>query len=294
MPLLPVQELRDFTLAVLAALGTPNEYAQIVCNSLVGANLAGHDSHGVLRLTTYAQWVKEGLIRPAVAPVLARMSGATAHVDGGWGWGLVGARFAAEQAIALARDYGIGAVTIDRCAHIGRMGEYVALMAAAGMGGMATCNHYPSVAPFGGRERMLGTNPFAMATPGGEGGEPVVVDFATSGVAEGKLRVARAKGEMVAPGLIVDREGQPSQTPADFYEGGALLPFGGHKGYGLGLMAELLGGCCRAPAQRRCPALPAPTARSCWPLTSAAFCRWQPSPTKRVHWATAFMARRRR
>jgi LDH2 family malate/lactate/ureidoglycolate dehydrogenase len=242
MPLLPVQELRDFTLAVLAALGTPNEYAQIVCNSLVGANLAGHDSHGVLRLTTYAQWVKEGLIRPAVAPVLARMSGATAHVDGGWGWGLVGARFAAEQAIALARDYGVGAVTIDRCAHIGRMGEYVALMAAAGMGGMATCNHYPSVAPFGGRERMLGTNPFAMATPGREGGEPVVVDFATSGVAEGKLRVARAKGETVAPGLIVDREGQPSQTPADFYEGGALLPFGGHKGYGLGLMAELLGG----------------------------------------------------
>jgi uncharacterized oxidoreductase len=100
MTLLPVQELRDFTLAVLAALGTPDEYARIVCNSLVGANLAGHDSHGVLRLTTYAQWVKDGLIRPAVAPVIARTSGATAHVDGGWGWGLVGARWLAIMALA--------------------------------------------------------------------------------------------------------------------------------------------------------------------------------------------------
>jgi uncharacterized oxidoreductase len=104
------------------------------------------------------------------------------------------------------------------------------------------CNHYPNVAPFGSRERVMGTNPIAWSVPRASGFEPIVVDFATSAVAEGKLRVARAKGETVAPGLIIDREGRPSQNPIDFYDGGALLPFGGHKGYGLSLMVELLGG----------------------------------------------------
>ena len=110
------------------------------------------------------------------------------------------------------------------------------------MAGIAVCNCGPGVAPYGGRERIFGTNPFAFAAPGGPDRPPVVVDFATSGVAEGKLRVARAKGEIVAPGLIVDRNGQPSQEPDAYYDGGALLPFGGHKGYGLGLMVEVLGG----------------------------------------------------
>jgi len=247
MPILSEQELREFTLDVLTRLGTPPDAAEVVCNTLVGANLVGHDSHGVLRLTTYAQWVREGLIRPTVEPQVVRRQGATAHVDGGWGWGPVGARLAAATAIDLARSYGVGAVTLDHCAHIGRMGEYVEMMAAAGMTGMAVCNHYPSVAPFGGRERMLGTNPFAFGAPGGAeagapAGPPVIVDFATAGVAEGKLRVARAKGERVGPGLIVDCDGQPSQEPDAFYAGGALLPFGGHKGYGIGLMVEILGG----------------------------------------------------
>jgi uncharacterized oxidoreductase len=154
----------------------------------------------------------------------------------------VGARLATATALGLAATFGVGAVTLDHCAHIGRIGEYVELMAAAGMAGIALCNHGPSVAPYGGRSRMLGTNPFAFAAPGAGDRPPVVVDFATAGVAEGKLRMARARHETVAPGLIVDCDGQPSQDPEAFYAGGALLPFGGHKGYGIGLMVEILGG----------------------------------------------------
>jgi LDH2 family malate/lactate/ureidoglycolate dehydrogenase len=242
MPTLSVGELRAFTLDVLAKLGTPRHFAEIVCNNLVGANLVGHDSHGVLRLISYAQFVHDGLVVPAAVPVVDRRSGATAHVDGRWGWGAVGARLGTETVVALAREHGVAIVTVDRCVHIGRIGEYVALMAEAGMAGMALCNCGPGVAPYGGRERIFGTNPFAFAAPGELGRPPIVVDFATSGVAEGKLRVARARGEMVAPGLIVDRNGQPSQQPDAYYDGGALQPFGGYKGYGLGLMVEVLGG----------------------------------------------------
>jgi LDH2 family malate/lactate/ureidoglycolate dehydrogenase len=104
------------------------------------------------------------------------------------------------------------------------------------------CNTEPVVAPYGGRQGRVGTNPMAWGIPRGLGREPLLVDFATSGVAEGKLRLARDKGERVAPGLIVDRDGHQSTEPADFYAGGALLPFGGHKGYGIGVMIELVAG----------------------------------------------------
>ena len=242
MPTLTVAAVTAVTLDILEKMGTPAPYAAIVCDSLVGANLVGHDSHGVMRLPSYVEMMRAGLIVPTAVPRVVRQRGATAHIDGDWGWGPVGAHMATTTAIDLARVHGIAAVTLNRCAHIGRLGAYVALMAQAGFAGIALCNSGAAVAPFGGRERILGTNPVAFAAPGGPDAAPIVVDFATSGVAEGKLRVAQAKGETVAPGLIVDRDGRPSQTPDDFYAGGALLPFGGHKGYGLGLMVELLGG----------------------------------------------------
>jgi uncharacterized oxidoreductase len=120
------------------------------------------------------------------------------------------------------------------------LGEYVELIAQNGMLGMALCNADPAVAPYGGRQRMMGTNPIAWAAPR-QHGPPIVLDFATAAVAEGKLRVARARGEQVPYGVIVDAAGRPTQNPADFYAGGTLLPFGGHKGYGMSLMIELIG-----------------------------------------------------
>jgi uncharacterized oxidoreductase len=242
MPTFSAELLTQIAQTLVEGMGTPPDSARVVSGSLVEANLVGHDSHGVMRLPSYAQFLREGLINPKVQSEIKSQHQATAQIDGRQSWGQLGARLGAQTAIELAHQFGLAAVTIDHCVHIGRVGEYVSTIAQAGMIGLAMCNHSPAVAPFGSRERVMGTNPMAWAVPRAVGFEPVVVDFATSAVAEGKLRVARAKGEMVAPGLIIDHAGRPSQNPVDFYEGGALLPFGGHKGYGMSLMVELLGG----------------------------------------------------
>lgn len=240
MPTIDHGTLLRITQAILEAVGSPPDGARAVAESLVEANLMGHDSHGVIRLALYLEFVRAGSVRPgAIASVVGRR-GATAQVDGALGWGQPAARLATRTAIALAAEYGVGTVTIVNCNHIGRVGEYVETIARAGMIGVAMCNAGPAVAPYGGYHRVMGTNPFAWAAPGGSGQPPLVLDFATSGVAEGKLRVARSKGESVADGLLFDADGQPSREPADFYAGGALRPFGLHKGSGMSVMVELM------------------------------------------------------
>ncbi len=236
------EALQRITQAILTAAGTPDDLAQIVAESLVEANLAGYDSHGTMRLPTYARMIQAGHIKPAQRAEVSGRHQATATVDCGWGWGMPAARLATETAIALAREFGIGAVTIQRCNHIGRVGEYVEIMARAGMMGIALCNAGPAVAPYGGRERRLGTNPFAWAAPTADPEHPILLDFATSVLAGGKLEVAHAKGQNMKPGVLIDAEGQPSVVPNDFFSGGALLPFGEYKGYAMGVMVELLGG----------------------------------------------------
>ncbi len=240
MPVLSDQTLRVVARAVLEATGTSSADAGLVADSLVESNLMGHDSHGVMRLPQYVNAVHNGQVLSAAQPLVSFRHGATAQVDGAWGWGQLAAQLATRTVIELARDYGVAAVTLVQANHIGRLGEYVELIARAGMVGIALCNAAPAVAPYGGRERIMGTNPIAWATPRGAGQDPLLLDFATAGVAEGKLRVARVKGETVADGLVVDSEGRPSREPAAFYEGGALLPFGGHKGYGLSVMVEAM------------------------------------------------------
>src|SRR6185436_4329630 len=181
----------------------------------------------------YVEMTQDGQVKPAARPFVQSRYQATARVDGARGWGQPAAHLATQTVLEVAQASGIGAVTIDHCNHVGRLGEYVELMAQSGFIGLMLCNSDILVAPFAGRQRVMGTNPIAIAVPLGAGQPPLVSDFATSGVAEGKLRVAQAKGENVAPGLILDREGQPSQDPQDFYLGGMLLPLGGHKGSGL-------------------------------------------------------------
>ena len=242
MPIFSAAELRQVAQRILEALGTPPDLAQVVGDALVQANQVGHDSHGVIRLKQYARSVRKGDVQPTARPVLNTQRQATAQVDAKDGWGQPAARFATQTAIRLADEFGIGAVTIVNSGHVGRLGEYVEMIARAGQIGMALCNAGPTVAPYGGYRPLMGTNPIAWGVPRGADLPPMIVDFATAGVAEGKLRVARSKGESVAPGLIVDNAGRPSQDPAAFYAGGALLPFGAHKGYGLSVMIELLGG----------------------------------------------------
>jgi LDH2 family malate/lactate/ureidoglycolate dehydrogenase len=233
-------ELVDIARDVLCRLGATEATAGVVATSLVLSNLVGHDSHGIVRLLQYADLVKKGQIRPDGKPKIATSRGAIATVDGEWGFGQPAAQLATDVAVELASHHGVAAVSISACNHVGRLGEYVATIARSGQVGLAFCNSGPVVAPFGGGGRVMGTNPFAWSAP--LRNDVVVLDFATSKVAEGKLKIALAEGRTVAPGSIVDRDGRPSTDPADLYAGGALLPFGEHKGSGMSMLIELTAG----------------------------------------------------
>jgi LDH2 family malate/lactate/ureidoglycolate dehydrogenase len=240
MPILCHQELRSVTCSILEASGTPSGCAAIVAGALVDANLAGHDSHGVIRLIQYLDQVRSGALDPVAEPEVVMRNGATAKIDGKWGWGQPAMLLATDTVIGLAREFGIALATVDRCYHIGRVAAYVERVAAENMVGLAMSNAGPAVAPYGGRSRVMGTNPIAWAVPR-DGQAPVALDVATAFIAEGKLRVARSKGAPCPPGAVVNIEGVPSVDPADFYDGGALMAFGGHKGSGFSILAQLLG-----------------------------------------------------
>jgi hydroxycarboxylate dehydrogenase B len=228
--------------SIFAALGAPEDIARIVAGSLVDANLTGHDSHGVLRIPQYAQRIREGKVRPAARPRFVEGRRATGLVSGEWGFGQLAGRLATDEAVRRAREFGIGAVGAVRCNHLGRMGEYMERAAEQGcvasvwVGGLGQ----RAAVPHGGRRPTLGTNPIAVGFPVA-GEHPVVVDFATTAVAAGKIMVARASHRPLPPGCIVDKDGRPTTNVEDYYAGGALLPAGAHKGFGLSVAAELLG-----------------------------------------------------
>lgn len=255
MPLIEAPRLVHFVGQIFQAAGAPAETAHLVAESLVGSDLAGHDSHGVVRVRQYLDSIAAGDVDPAALPVIAHEMGAVTMVDAHQGFGQVAARFAMETSITRARQYGLAATGLINCAHVGRLGEWVELAAEQAMIGLAFCNgSRPGgiVAPYGSATRLLGTNPLAAAIPV-EGRPPLVIDFATSATAEGKLRVARNRGQAVLEGLILSKEGYPSTDPNDFYAGGVILPAAGHKGYGLSLLVEWLGGILTGSS---CPAMP--------------------------------------
>ena len=241
MPDVTAGALHRLACSLLVAAGAQPDSAAIVADSLLDANLSGHDSHGVLRLAGYLAGVRAGHVDPGAPPVLESTSGATAIVNAHDGWGQPAMWLATRAAIDAARQFGLGAAVVHNSYHIGRVAPYVESIAREGMIGFATANAAPAVAPFGGRKRVLGTNPIAWAAPRSEDAPPLCLDVATAGIAEGKLRVARAKGLTVPPGNLVDRDGHATVDPHDFYSGGALLPFGGHKGSGFSLFAQILG-----------------------------------------------------
>jgi LDH2 family malate/lactate/ureidoglycolate dehydrogenase len=241
MPEVDAATLHRFSCELMCAIGTSPEGSRIVADSLVNANLAGHDSHGVLRLPAYLDGARQGHVDPTSSPTVVSESGATAIVDANRGWGQPAMWLATRTAVARAREHGLGAAVVHNCYHIGRVAPYVESITESDMIGMAMANAAPAVAPFGGRSRVMGTNPFAWAVPRAQGSAPVCLDVATAGIAEGKLRVARSRGFPIPEGNVVDREGRPSIDPADFYAGGALLAFGGHKGSGLSMLAQLIG-----------------------------------------------------
>ena len=242
MKTFPAKTLVDITQRVLSAMGAPENSANTVAKSLVLSNLVGHDSHGIIRLVEYSGWVEQGQLVPAAAPKIAFSNEATAEIDGGWGWGQTASYLATEKLIELTKQYGTATIVLKQTNHVGRLGEYVDLMATAGLMGLAFCNTGGAiVAPFGGFKRVLGTNPFAWALPG-NGEFNYVLDFSTAIVAAGKIILAGMSGEELEPGWLLDKDGEPTTSAADLTSGGALLTFGGHKGSGVSVLIDLAAG----------------------------------------------------
>lgn len=237
--------LRRISRNLFAAAGTPDDIAAAVSEILVNANLAGHDSHGVQFVPTYLDRIEAGEIAQAARPEIVRESSTTMHVDGHLGFGHNMSRQSMQWAIDKARRAAVCCVTFENTTHIGRLGEYAEQAARAGCVTVITLGWAGSggtqVVPFGGASCALGTNPIAVGIPTGDDA-PFVIDFASSVIAGGKILVARDKGVDLPPGAVVDKDGRPSTDPSVYFDGGSLLPFGGHKGYALSLYFSLIGG----------------------------------------------------
>lgn len=241
----PAEVLLELSAALIEAMGSPGEDALIVGRHLVEAQLAGHDSHGLIRLPQYHAHVLEGKVKPGARVEIIRETPTTALLDGHYTWGQVTAMQAIKLGISKAEENGIAALSLRNCYHVGRVGVYPLAAAERGFIAQVHCNGHGvcRVAPWGGTEPRLATNPIAIAIP--TRAEPLLVDITTSVVAEGKVRVSRNAGRKIPEGWVLDSDGRPTTNPADLYEGGTLLPLGGregHKGYGLSIVVDLLGG----------------------------------------------------
>ena len=240
---LQADRLVSLVAAIMQAAGCEAPEAETVARRLVDSNLVGHDSHGVIRVGKYLEWMRDGWVKANQAPSIVFETDTIAIVDGNRGFGQVVGEFAGRLGTAKAAKSGIAMVGLRNCGHLGRVGDWAELAAAAGQVSLHFLNTSGAqrVAPFGGSDRRLSTNPITVGVPIA-GSDPVVLDVTTSMVAEGKLFVASNKGEQVPPGWIIDRQGRPTTEPKDFYDGGALLTVGAHKGSGLSIIVDLLAG----------------------------------------------------
>jgi uncharacterized oxidoreductase len=231
---------------LFAATGAGQEEARLVAALLVEANRAGHDSHGVIRIPQYLAEIESGLLDPRAAPQVLGETAVSAVVEGNRCFGQVAAARMAAVGLEKARQHGVGGVTLRGTNHIGRLGSYVEDLARQGALSLLFVNAHGgsgTMAPWGGRASRLGTNPIAIGVPRA-GADPLVLDMTTSMVAEGKVRVMRNRGEQAPAGWLLDADGQPTCEPQTLYQSprGSILPFGGYKGYGLGVVVDLLAG----------------------------------------------------
>ncbi|MDD5334086.1 MAG: malate/lactate/ureidoglycolate dehydrogenase [Rhodoferax sp.] len=246
---LQAPELRAQVAAVLTAAGSaPGEAASVAAN-LVQANLSGHDSHGVGMLPRYVDAVLEGGLKPNTAARVVLDTGTLLTLDGQRGYGQIVGQQAMALGMARAKTHGSCIMTLANAHHLGRIGHFAEMAVAQGLVALHFVNvlSRPVVAPFGGADGRFGTNPCCIGIPL-KGQTDFILDFATSRVAQGKMRVAHNQGQRVAPGTLIDELGQPSTDPGVVVVPqsnglfGALLAFGEHKGYGLAVACELLGG----------------------------------------------------
>lgn len=227
--------------------GSENAEAELVSRHLVDANLAGHDSHGVGMLPKYVEDLQAGLVKPNVRPSLVKDDRAVMIFDAHLGYGRPAAQAAMAVGLERCLETGVVLLALRRSHHLGRIGAYGEQSIAAGLVSLHFANvtdHLPLVAPYGGRDARFSTNPVCIAVPGTQSTQPVVLDMATSRIAFGKVKVAHNAGKLVPAGSLIDAHGEPTEDPGAMFTDprGALLSAGEHKGYGLALICELLGG----------------------------------------------------
>ena len=233
--------------AVFVAAGSSAEEARKVAHRLVEANMAGHDSHGVGMIPAYVDSVLAGRLKPNQEPRILRDNGAVLVIDGQVGYGQVIAERAMRLGIEKARQLGIAAVALRNSHHIGRVGAWGEMCAAAGFVSMHWVNAFaraPLVAPYGGADARFTTDPYCTAIPATASNPPIILDMATSKIAMGKVRVARNTGTQVPPDALIDAHGNPTRDPEVMYQDppGALMSMGLYKGYGLAVICEMLAG----------------------------------------------------
>jgi uncharacterized oxidoreductase len=259
VPVISAEKLTFFATAIFEKIGVGRREAAICAESLIGANLRGFDSHGVMRIPFYIAAIRDGRVQPQNSLRIIHETPAALICDGGWGLGQVLSRDLMEHLIVKAELIGVACGSLRQAAHIGRVGEYSEMAAERGLAAIIFANGHGSgqrVAPVGGKSGRLGTNPLSIGMPGGAEG-PFILDFGTSATAEGKVRVKRIAGQEVPLGWILDADGNPTTDPNKLYDSppGSILPMGGdqaYKGFGLAFMIEMLtgglsGGRCSHP-----------------------------------------------
>ncbi|NPD68698.1 Ldh family oxidoreductase (plasmid) [Lichenicola cladoniae] len=234
------ETLQTFTAAVLCAVGLSEPDAALCADTLVQAELWGHASHGVLRLPWYVARIASGACNPTAKPRVLQDMGALALVDADNAMGQVATTFAMDEAVRRAGTYGIAAVSVRNSNHFGTAMYYTSGAARRGMLAFLSTNASPAMAPWGGRERAVGTNPWSWAAPAGEL-PPLVLDIANTSVARGKVYLAHQRGELIPLTWALDGSGRPTDDPQAAIEG-LIQPMAGHKGYAIALMMDVISG----------------------------------------------------
>jgi LDH2 family malate/lactate/ureidoglycolate dehydrogenase len=232
--------LAAFARSVLTATGLSSDDASLVADSLVKADLWGHQSHGVMRLSWYVARLRTGVMHKETNPEHVVDAGPVAVIDGRDGVGQVIAYQAALEAIRRAKEHGVAAVAVRNSNHFGTAAYYTRLAPPEGCIGLVTTNASPAMAPWGGRKKIVGNNPWSVAVPAGRHA-PMVLDIANTAVARGKIYLARQNGQAIPAGWAINTAGEPTTDPAEAIAG-ILLPMGGHKGYAISVILDVLSG----------------------------------------------------
>jgi ureidoglycolate dehydrogenase (NAD+) len=246
-------ELVRKSLGILSSIGVPERDARVLVESLIRADLRGIRSHGMSRLSMYVRLIRNGTIQPQREPEILRKGPCSALIDGNHCLGQVACRKAVEVVIGMARENSIGTVGIRNIGHAGHISDYTRMIQKEGLIGVMYLSSDSTVAPFGGKSKIIGTNPISFALPAGRE-DAIIVDFATSATAGGYIVERLRKGEKMPVGWAVDGAGKSTTDPKDLFKSaslpiawgsnfvGAILPAAGHKGYALGLIVEVLAG----------------------------------------------------